>query len=268
MDPRLRFCLLATLSLPFAWLASCLDYREELWLESNGAGKIHATIAVNSEIPLPDNTPTAPDQIEAQLRALFQETEGAEVQSYQTYDEGRKRIYDFVVVFRDIKQLKPALASGKGNIGALFGDFEIGRTPDGALSIQRTIHLAAPSDAGPSASDSAGDGEAPPSKPRDGLANQVGRALTGLVANQVLEDFHLDYVTHYPSEVISANSPNIDDATNTVTWRIPLADASQGPVEMTTVIKRPGNWMIWVFGLLVVIVTAGIVLPALRKRSR
>ena len=48
MESRHCACLFALLAFSLGSLTSCLDYREELWLESNGSGKIHATIAVNS----------------------------------------------------------------------------------------------------------------------------------------------------------------------------------------------------------------------------
>lgn len=243
--------------IPLLFLASCLDYREELWIHANGSGKIHATIAISSELGVPPVDGSQPDEIESQLRELFAMIEGATVDEYQTYIDGKKRIYDFTVSFRDLQQLKPAIVSGEGNIGAVFGDFEIEKIPDGRLSVKRTVKLTDASFKTPPTAEDAAD---------DDLGNAIGKAIGGLFANTMLADYHLDYITHFPTEVKSANSPNIDHPTSTVTWRFPLSQASQGPVIMNAEIKQPGRWMTWIFVAMVVLVTLAIVGPAFRKK--
>jgi hypothetical protein len=243
--------------LPALLLVSCLDYREELWIEGDGSGRIEATIAIDSELGAPtDGGSGQPDKIEAQLRELFAATEGAKLESYQTQVQGTKRIWDFTVSFRDLRKLKPALAAGRGNIGAVFGDFEIERIPDGRLSVRRTVSF---DDGSPPAATD-------PAAPGEGIGQALGKAFGGLLANTMFAGRNLDYITHFPTEVIGANSSAINRETNTVTWRIPLAQASQGPVVMSAEIKRPGGWLLWGFGIFLLVVTAAIVIPALRKK--
>lgn len=257
MKTRHRLALL-----PALLLVSCLDYREELWIEGDGSGRIQATISIDSELGAPTDGGTGqPDQIEASLRELFAATDGATVESYQTHVQGDKRIWDFTVSFRDLRQLKPAIVTGKGNIGAVFGDFEIERLPEGRLAVRRTVNIG---EEPPAPADPAAPGEAP--DPGSALGAALGKAFGGLMANTLYAGHHLDYITHFPTEVIGANSSTIDRETNTVTWRIPLSQASQGPVVMSAEIKRPGGWMIWAFAAFLILVTAAIVIPAMRKK--
>ncbi|MCB1088422.1 MAG: hypothetical protein KDM63_15345 [Verrucomicrobiae bacterium] len=247
-------------------LTSCLDYREELWINGDASGKIHATIAINSELGAPtDGGSGQPDQIEAQLRELFAVTDGAKVESYQTFVDGKKRIWDFTVSFKDLRLLKPAVITGKNNIGAVFGDFEIEKIPDGKLAVKRTVSLSEP----PRQSDDTPANppqDSPSSNDTNTLGNAVGKLMGGLLANSMFSGYHLDYTTHFPTEVVSANSPSIDRDTNTVSWRFPLAEASQHPVTMTAEIKRPGGWLLWLFIAILVVTTLAILLPAFRKK--
>lgn len=255
---RLALLLVASLSL----LSSCLDYREELWINGNGSGKLHATIALKSEIGVPPVDGSQPDEVENQLREIFAASDGAEVESYQTYVDGKKRIYDFTVRFSDIRKLKPAIVAGQNNIGAVFGDFEITRIPNGKLAVKRIVKLGEPQ------ATTADDAESESAADTDpDLGEALGKAFGGLVANAMLSDYHLDYVTHFPTEIVSANTPNIDRENHTVTWRYSLAEASQGPLTMTAEIKRPGLGILWIFAAFVVVVTAALVIPALRKRK-
>ncbi len=248
------------LLLPLLCLGSCLDYREELWINANGSGKIHATIAINSELPITTLDTSHPDQVESQLRDLFARIEGATVDDYRTSIEGRKRIYDFTVSFRDLRQLKPAIVSGEGTIGAVFGDFEITRIPDGRLSVKRVVRLADfEPDTPPDADAPTGSGD------ENSLSRALGQAVGGLFADAMLGNYHLDYVTHFPTEVLTANSPNIDHPARTVSWRFPLSQASKGPVTMTAEIVRPGRWMPWVFVGLVILVTVAILRTATKR---
>lgn len=250
-----RSIRLALLSLTAVLLASCLDYREELWIKGNGSGRLHATITLKSEIGVPLSEETKPDQVEAQLREMFSATDGANVESYETYVDGKRRVYDLTVAFQDIRKLKPAVVAGNNNIGAIFGDFEIARVPDGKLAIKRVVKL---SDSEPETVES----EEPE------LGDALGKAFGGLVAEAMLSNYKLEYITHFPTEIVSANTPAIDRESNTVTWTYTLAEASQGPLTMTADIKRPGGWMMWIFGAFILVITAAIVVPALRKRNK
>lgn len=252
------FRALALWCLPF-FLVSCLDYREELWIEANGSGKIHATISINTEIANTAGGGTGqPDKFEAQLKEVLDATEGATLDQYQSYTQGAKRVYDFKVSFHDLRRLKPAIAAGQGTVGGVFGDFEIEKIPDGRLAVKRVISAEKPAAAEPSA---------PASDTGDALGEALGKAMGGLLANALLSGYQLEYVTHFPTEVIGANTSEIDRETNTVTWRFPLSQVSQGPVTMTAEIKRPGLWMWWALGALALIVTAAILVPALRKQA-
>lgn len=255
MKPTRRLAL-AALAILSGLLASCLDYREELWINANGSGKLHSTIAINSELGIPPLDGSKPDEVENQLRDIFAASDGAEVDSYQTYVDGKKRIYDFTVSFHDIRKLKPALVTGQNNIGAVFGDFEIERIPDGKLAVKRVVKLGEPPETEPAEMESDRESD---------LSEAIGKAFGGLLANTMLGNYHLDYVTHFPSEIVSANAPSIDRETNTVTWHYTLAEAAQGPLTMTAEIKRPGSWMIWIFVTVIALVTAAIVIPAVRK---
>lgn len=235
------------------FLSSCLDYREELWIHGNGSGKLHALISIQSELGAPSVPTDHPDEVESQLRKIFSATDGANVESYQTYVDGKKRVYDFTVTFRDIRQLQPAVVAGRENIGAIFGEFEITRIPDGKLAIKRVVNL--------------GDAPSAPEQ-RDELTDSLSKAFGGLVADAMLGNYHLDYITHLPSEIVSANSPAVDRPNRTVTWRHTLADASKGPLTMTVEIKRPGGWMLWIFVALIGLVTAAVLIPAIRKRRK
>ncbi len=244
---------LVWVSLTSLLLASCLDYREELWINGNGSGKLHALITIHSELGAPPVSGSDPDEVESQLREIFSAADGAAVESYQSYVDGKRRVYDFTVTFRDIRQLQPAIVAGRENIGAIFGDFEITRIPDGKLAVKRVVNL--------------GDhaAEAAPASGGNEFADSLGKAFGGLVADAMLGNYHLDYITHFPSEIVTANSPAVDRENHTVTWRHTLADASKGPLTMTAEIKRPGGWILWIFVALIALVTAAVLIPAIRK---
>ncbi|MCB1234896.1 MAG: hypothetical protein KDM91_07475 [Verrucomicrobiae bacterium] len=240
----MRFSAAAAATVCLASLAlaatSCIDYTEEFTIKANGSGTIHSTISLKEELADDD-----PDKLKRDLEGLFANAKGLSLADYRVIVEPDRRVTDFTIAFDHVKDLGSVLESGGGGGDMLryFGTFEAEETAD-RYRMKRTIDL------------SGGD---------SGKPDSGGGALAKLITSALLSDSRLTYRMSFPSEVLAANTRQIDPKTNTVEWTFTVAQAIRTPLEMTAEIRKPPllKWLL-IAGAAVVVVVGAILL--LRRR--
>lgn len=234
------------------FLVSCLNYTEELWIHANGSGKVHATIAINSELAGQATSGRATaDEVEDELEKMLAETRGAKVESYQSFVQGNERVWDFVIHFDDLKNLKPVLDKASGTMGSVFGNFEIEKK-SGLTTITRTVDLS----------------ETRVTRASDATGNALAKTLGSLLASAMFSGYSLEYTVHFPSQILTANSLQIGTDKRSVRWRFPLAQAAKEPVEMTADIQpvSPLPKIIAIAGAVLLLIL--VVLKALPRKRK
>ncbi len=191
-------------------LVSCIDGREEFWLNANGSGRADVSYSL----------PAAAARLqggEAGVRRLIGDflkntpaiaTSSAEVLTDR--DRLKIRVQATFNSALDLRGISNGTSSEKlpSSVNYLAGNFTVdvhGRTVD----FSRTI--------------------AP------------GKALPGanfLPASQ-FERRHLTYILHLPEAVTESNATRIGDAGRTLTWDYPLAGAIQNPFTLHFKAKAP-----------------------------
>ena len=232
----------ALFALPLMALVSCVDYTEEFTIKANGSGTIHSVISMKTELAKDD-----PYQLQSDLEAMFANSDGLSLAAFSVDRDSDRQITDFTVAFDHVKDLKSALANGGSEVAKYFGSFEAEEQDDRFL-MKRTIDLSGSAD----------------SEEKSGL----GSAIKKLFVSATMKDSYLTYRMTFPTEVLSANSSEIDSESNTVKWTFSVSEAVKSPLVMTAEISKPPllKWFAMAGGALLVIVVA-IVLLVRRFKS-
>lgn len=233
---------IALLAMLLIGLVSCVDYTEEFTIKANGSGTIHSVISMKTELAKDD-----PYQLKSDLEAMFANSDGLSLAAFSVNRDSDRQITDFTVAFDHVSDLKSALASGGSEVAKYFGSFEAEEQDDRFL-MKRTIELSGGNDSEEK--------------------SRIGSAIKKLFASATMKDSYLNYRMTFPTEVLSANSSEIDSETNTVSWKFSVADAVKNPLVMTAEISKPPllKWLAMAGGGLLV-VTIGVTLLIRRRRS-
>jgi len=238
----MRFFLLPLLCL-VALLSSCIDGEEEIWIETDGSGRLEATYTMPKAFM--DELGGA-ETLTEKLRAAAKKDDSITIGTLEhgTGDDGRQFLH-FTAEFTDLRELAkfpqkhlrdPSKPNETASEEALFG--EINLSLSGLLmSIDRKIDLA-------------------PILPESAKSNP---AFLGSSTFQYT--FHLPVVpTEHDAHEISADG-------KTLTWSFLLRDYTDKPMTIWAKAPLPLPWWLWAGGIVVGIFLLLIIIIWAAKRT-
>lgn len=181
-----------------ALLSSCIEYREELWLEKDNSGKLVF------EISLPSHTSIEDDEIsELSIVALCDTIEGLEVTGHSTY-----MIEDITWIYVDLEFEDILLLNEIEN--EWFGDICITEDGDGNRLLKRFITMS-------------------------DTINVSNNEFGNMLKHAMLGQYSWIYTMHFPDELYETNAPiaRTDTLTNTAVWEYNLASLINEQKVMT-----------------------------------
>ncbi len=238
MSTRYFIRLLAFLAT--ATLVSCIDGREEVWLNSDGSGTADITYIIPE---MAAKFQGGAPGVSAMLGTFLAETPAIKNPSHKvTTQDGRMTIhvrasFDSVADFKQIDKSQgaeklPSSASG------LTGDVEV--TRDGrTFAFSRKINAA--------------------------------KALPGslFMPSSEFRNHKLTYIVHLPLAAAGSNALRTADGGKTLVWEFPLAEAIRRPVEtrFSATIPVP-TWLFAMAGMGIALVVLLVLLGVKRLRRR
>jgi hypothetical protein len=259
----LRIPQLAVLALWALLLAGCLDYREEIWLEKDGSGRMNAQLTVNLgglDLPPGSGNGNASESFGTggldgeEFRRKLEGQDGIRVLTVESTREAGKYGLKWAVAFDSLAALKALDGPGPsaaGNEGSLNFQGDTGQLI-GDISWK---------EAGGKRIFSRGVGEDPA-----GGVTPMGVGMAGMM----FAGAGLEYTVHFPGQVETTNGTLLDDK-RTVRWNVPLTQLMVGRTTMTAEVKSgpdiPWLWIgIGVFIVVDLIVTALVLAWAFKRR--
>ncbi|MCF7832769.1 MAG: hypothetical protein K9N05_04230 [Candidatus Marinimicrobia bacterium] len=170
------------------FLSSCIEYREELWLENDNSGKL------TFEIGLPAHTSIEDDEIsELSIIALCDTVEGLNVTGHSTY-----MIEDITWIHVDLEFDDILLLNEIEN--EWFGEIYITEDDDGNRLLKRYITMS-------------------------DTINISNNKFGNMLKHAMLGQYSWIYTMHFPDELYETNAPiaRTDTLTNTAVWEYNLA---------------------------------------------
>ena len=232
-----RIALLLCPLLLCLFVSSCIDGKEEIWLNADGSGKAEFTYEIPASAAAFKGGAKGVDELIAGL------LEGHPRATHSTVKDG-DRLKIFVhLPFNSPQELQDLAGSEKSgsmpeSFKSLAGtvDFkQSGRTID----ISRTIN--------------------------------PGRALPGarFYPESQLKGRQLNYIVHLPIPASGSNATRTEDSNRTLIWEVPLSKALRGPIttEFQAVIPIPPSWLL-PLGIGLLIIGFGIFLLVRKLRNR
>lgn len=230
-----RACLLGTTLL----LASCIDTREEFWLEADGSGRaeIHCSLPAAAA-----RMHGGESGIRSMIGGFFKGTPQFTSSACEVAEAGNRLQIKINATFDSALDLKDvaagprieSLPSAASHLaGKITADVR-GRS----LDFSRTI--------------------------------SPGKAIPGAAffpASQ-FEGRSLVYIMHMPAAATESNATRLEDGGRTLIWEIPLADAVKSPVALHFKMDLPVPWK-WVTGIAVpVSLLCGLMFLRMRKSQK
>ena len=222
-----RSSLAALLLLGLLLLGGCVDYEEEMWLDSDLGGRVAMTISVREEL-VQGNTGLERDLSEESIRRDLERIPGVKLESFKSYRDSGKRIAKLAIAFDSLEKLtrhEQGVAESKGV--SLLGAIKVEQTGN-KVRLQRVL----------------------PALPDARSNSWGGDLLMQGLGSLFLSNNYLSYKLHVPSEIITANTQRIDAPGKVVEWRFSLAQALRQPPEMTVEWERPSRAVWWILSVL------------------
>ncbi|MEA2076888.1 MAG: hypothetical protein U9O95_02605 [Candidatus Marinimicrobia bacterium] len=183
-----RFFRLALMFILITFLSSCIEYREELWLNNDNSGRL------TFEIGLPSYTSIEDDEIsELSIITLCDTVEGLTVTGHSTY-----MIEDITWIHIDLEFKDVLLLNDIDN--EWFGEIYITDDDEGNRILKRYITM---------------------SDTINVSSNEFGNMLK----HAMLGQYSWIYTMHFPDDLYETNAPiaRTDTLTNTAIWEYNLA---------------------------------------------
>ena len=229
----LQICLLAAC----LFASSCIDGKEEIWLDANGSGRAEFTYDVPSKAAALHGGATGVDEL---ISSFLEGQPGAT--HTVTSEDGRLKV--FVRLPFDSPQDLKNLASPEkaGTLPPSFKYFA------GTIDIQRsgrTFEISRTVD--------------------------PGKALPGarFIPKSQLVGRQLSYIIHLPIPAEESNATRTEDSNRTLIWEVPLAKGLSAPIatRFKAVIPIPG-WLIPTgIGTILILIIAASALLRSRKHK-
>jgi len=199
----LALCLFA-----LSTCAGCISYEEEIWIASDGTGRLHATIIFSQKVTqlmrdTAGGIPTPED-----IRKRSERSEGVELDTVRTYEKNGKIHLAMEMHFTSFAALKKLQGKGQQNNANLFGEVLISRSESGQIEFRRNVQV------GKSDKNSSGDI----------FSQQLIRAL--------LAGDTWKYTIHFPTPLIASNAADWDAESRRASWQFDLMDLSEKPSSM------------------------------------
>lgn len=225
-------------------LGGCIDYEEEMWLNSDLSGRASVNISVKEEL-VRGRTGFEKDMTEESIRRDVERIPGVKLESFESFRDSGRVIAKIRLTFDSIEKLtRHETGIAESSPASFLGTVSV-HEEGGKIVLERLLR-ALPSEK------AKGAGE-------DLLAKGLGSLL--------FSKNHLTYKLHVPSELITANTQRIDGATRTVEWKFTLAQALREPPTMRVEWKKPFPFF-WVAMSAVGLAAAAFVLKkALQRRG-
>jgi hypothetical protein len=186
-----------------AFLTSCIEYREELWLEDDNSGRLYF------EIGLPPLTSIEDEDIsELSIVSLCDTIEGIDVIEHHTYEIEEMTWIHIELEFKNILLLNEIENEWFGEISIVDDDKT--RTIKRYITLSDTINV---------------------------NSNQFGKMLKFAMLGQ----YAWTYKLHFPDKIIETNAhiARTDTLTNTVLWEYNLASLINEQKVMTGQFRKP-----------------------------
>jgi len=230
-----RFLISLLLSLIAGLLVSCIEGREEVWINANGSGRAE----ISYEIPTAaTRLQGGVEGVREKLETLVKDSPELNA-SYSLVETGDRLRVTVNASFASAPDLaKAARAKNRENLPAasryLTGEFAFNREGR-TIDIARTI--------------------------------SAGKAIPGarFIPERQLRDRKLIYIIHLPAAAEESNATSISENGRTLTWEYPLSDALRGPVTTHFKVKIPIPVWLWVAGISVVLFIAALIVFLIRR---
>ncbi len=219
-----------------ALLASCIDGREEVWVNADGSGRAEVSYSLPAAAARFQGGEAG---VRRMIEGFLQDAPGISTSSCEVTTEGDRlkiRVRTTFDSALELKEISTGDAMGKlpSSATGLTGDFQVA-VKGLSIDFARTI--------------------------------TAGDALPGVgfIPVSQFKDRQLTYIFHLPQAATSSNATRTENSGRTLVWDFPLAQAIQGPVttRFTAPIPLP-RWAVFTTCIL----TAVIAIFAARKLFR
>lgn len=224
--PKLRSCLnFSFLILIAVLLGGCVDYHEEMWLNSDLSGRVNMVISVQEEI-VKGATGLEKDLSEEGVRRDVERLPGVKLEGFESFREAGKVVAKLRINFDSLEKLTRHEASaGESTPLSLLGTMSL-REEGRKWVLERTLTAL------------------PETKAKSTGSDLLAKGLGSLLFSKN----HLSYKLHLPGEIITANSQRIAAKERTVEWNFTLAQAMREPPVMRAEWKKAFPWLWLVIG--------------------
>jgi hypothetical protein len=224
-------------------LGGCIDYDEEMWLNTDLSGKVAMTISVREEL-VQGKTGFERDLSEASVRRDVQRIPGVKLESFSSYREAGKIVAKLLITFDAVEKLTRQEKSAANITPISFLGSIRTRQEGRKFFFERAL----------------------PAIP-DTQTNSFGTQLfvQGLSA-LMLSNNYLTYRLHIPGELITANTQHVDGESRTVDWKFTLAQAMRDPPDMQVQWKGPLYKSTILIVSVIVLLVIALIFYLLRKR--
>ena len=210
-----RFALLASA----CSLSSCIDGREEYWLEADGSGRAEADYQIPEAVA---SLHGGEDGVRALLQEFLDSTPEIKSSSLQVSTEGSKLRVRAAVSFDSALDLRN-VASGSA----------MHELPDAASHLAGTIQADL-------------HGRSLDFK----RTVSAGKAIPGacFLPDSTWQGHSLTYIMHLPAAPTSSNATRTEDSGRTLVWEYPLGQAVLKPVvtRFSMPVPIPWKWIAWI----------------------
>lgn len=224
-------------------LGSCIDYEEEMWLNSDLSGRLAITLSVQEEL-VNGNTGLERDISKDSIRRDIERIPGVKLESFQSFRDAGKVVEKLVIVFDSVEKLsRYETHIAEAGAVSLLGTFKIAESR-GKIVFERLVPIIPTAQGSTAAKD---------------------LLLQGL-SSLFLGKYNLNYKLHVPSEIITANTQRVDGRNHVVEWNFTLAQAVHEPPHMQVEWKKQGAARTIVFAG--VVIFFGVIAFYYYRRSR
>jgi hypothetical protein len=220
-------------------MVSCIDVREEIWIQSDGSGRA---------------------AIKAEMSAAIARLHGGETGI-------RKQIGELLETYPAIRDPRIEITTADGKVRVLTRfSFESAtdlmvppKPPTATPKPTRASHLIGEIQ-------TAQDGRTL----RISRSTKPGKAFPGssLLPSSQFEGYNLTTILHLPSRPLASNANRVENDGKTLVWQQTLAQALKNPAEQQLSLQAPIPWAPLVGTATAVTVTCGLFIRGIRRRAK